>query len=141
MIIAARAIEGPNGIGIFLPCPRIFNTTMPTIMPITAATKSVKMVCIVPSTRPSKKNNLISPPPIPPLDRTAIQYNMPKPTTAPTILSHQGDKGEITRPKTSNGKKNTSTLSGISIYAKSDTTIMMTNEINNSATKKFCTKA
>ena len=42
---------------------------------------------------------------MPPLDSTAMIYNMPKPTTAPTRESHQGVNGDRTRPIASKGKR------------------------------------
>ena len=132
--MAARAMDGPNGTGVFLPCPLTRRMMMPTIIPMTAAKNNVNSVPSVPSTPPIKKNNLISPPPIPPLDSIAIRYKILKPTTAPSTLSHHGVRGDRTRPITSNGKKNSKILSGMSIYAKSDTTIMTSKELNNRAT-------
>ena len=38
---AANAIEGPNGIGVFRPCPVRFNKIIPAIDPISAAKNSV----------------------------------------------------------------------------------------------------
>lgn len=133
-MIAANAMEGPNGTGVFLPCPRTRKMTIPTISPMTAARNNVNNTFHVPRTSPIKKNNFISPPPIPPRDRAAIQNNMPKPMTAPSILSHQGVNGDTIRPMKSNGKKNNNTLSGINIYVISDTTMMTRSEMNKIAT-------
>ena len=94
---AAIAIEGPNGIGVFRPFFAIRKEIIPKTVPIIDAKNNVSNVFTVPNTRPITKNNLISPPPIPPFDTSAMKNNRPNPTTAPTKLSHQGVRGEKNR--------------------------------------------
>ena len=56
----------------------------PKTVPIIDAKNNVSKVFTVPNTRPITKNNLISPPPMPPFDTSAMKNNRPNPTTAPT---------------------------------------------------------
>lgn len=138
------AMDGPNGMGVFRPCPRSLNTTIPITRPIIEARNSVNNVLAVPSTSPINKNSLISPPPMPPFDTTAMTSNSPNPTTAPTMLSHHGSSGEKIRAMTSSGKKNSKILFGMSIYEISEILMITSSEINskattNSAVKPSCT--
>lgn len=54
-MIAAAAIEGPKGTGVFLPCPFAFSTMSPTTIPMTEAKNRVNNVCTVPNTKPIKR--------------------------------------------------------------------------------------
>ena len=133
-MIVARAIDGPNGMGVLLSFFKRISINIETINPIPAARMNVRIVLPTPKVIPSKKNNLISPPPIPPFEMNAIKNKMRNPRVAPSILSHHIVSGDIMRPTMNKGKKNSNTLFGIIMYNTSDTVIMTSKEINTHIT-------
>lgn len=56
-------MDGPNGIGVFLPCLDLLKDIIPITVPIIEAKNRVNRVGTQPKTKPITKNNLISPRP------------------------------------------------------------------------------
>lgn len=127
-------MKGPNGIGFFrsvnlnkIPIP-------PTNAPNKVAKKKESKNTFVPTTKPTKANSLISPPPMPPLLTIAMRNKRKKAITPPRRESHHGLRGSMSRSNKKIPANTSKTLSGISIYVISETKIIMKREINVQAT-------
>ena len=121
---------GPKGIGCFFFDLPIAIPIIPPIVPRKVERKRETRTSLVPKTKPITAKSFISPPPIPPFDTIAITRRSVKPTAAPSKELHHGCKGRKNRSIIKTIEKNSSTLSGIIIYFKSETVIMINKEIS-----------
>ena len=126
---------GPNGIGFpFFTAPVNIPKNPPSV-PNKVDKKKATNSSLVPKTKPITANSLMSPPPIPPLDTIAMTRRRTNPITAPRRESHHGCKGINILSIINRAEKNNNTLSGIIMYFKSDTIIMINKEISVHDTK------
>jgi len=86
LINVASAIKGPKGMVSFLVLTLINNKPMEIILPMIKDKREIKIIYLHPSKNPSMAISLISPPPMPPLEITAINRNKPPPTKNPNRL-------------------------------------------------------
>jgi len=140
VIIVASAIEGPNGIGVFRPSPLNRNTIKLTTRPIKEDKNSANNVCGVPRTKPMIRNNLRSPPPIPPFERIATQNNIVNPIHAPIKPSIVVNNEKFIRNMKISEPKKHKILFGINMYEISDTEIIINIEKNKSAINNSTSK-
>lgn len=103
---------------------------MPPSVPRSVDRKKATSSSLAPSTKPMTAKSLMSPPPIPPFETMAITNNKVKPTAAPNRESHHGFNGIKNLSMINSTEKKSSTLSGIIMYFKSDTVIMINREIS-----------
>lgn len=92
--------------------------------------KKDRINTFVPTTKPIRANNLMSPPPIPPLLTTAIASKRVNPITAARIESHHGVSGTKIRSNKKIPANTINILSGMSIYVISETKMMTNREIS-----------
>ncbi|MNC53459.1 hypothetical protein D3C75_1028690 [compost metagenome] len=75
-----------------------------------------------PTTQPSSANSFTSPIPMPP--SRASSRIMKPPAAPPSRWDHSGPSGKMATSSSSSGRKNSSTLFGISMYFRSATVTM-----------------
>lgn len=80
-------MKGPNGMASFLPFILDNNKNMDMIAPMKKDKSIQSIVCCQPNMKPKAAISLISPPPIPPLETTAIKMKRSPAPAKPFMLA------------------------------------------------------